>query len=47
MYNLQCKLIKSVSSENAMASFDLTDLNAGTYLIRSSNSVGAIKIQKN
>jgi hypothetical protein len=47
MYNLQCKLIKSVSSENAMASFDLTDLNAGIYLIRSSNSVGAIKIQKN
>jgi hypothetical protein len=37
---------KSVSSESGMASFDLTDLNAGIYLLRSSNSVGVIKIQK-
>jgi hypothetical protein len=47
LYNLQGQLIKSVSSESGMASFDLTDLIAGIYLIRSSNSVGVIKIQKN
>lgn len=47
LYNLQGKLLKSITSESGMARFDLSDLNAGIYLIRSSNSVGAVKIQKN
>lgn len=46
LYDLQGKLLKMDVSECGMAGFDLSDLNMGIYVIRSSNSSGAVKIQK-
>jgi hypothetical protein len=47
LFDMQGKLLKSSLSDAGMTGFDLSDLNAGIYVIRSSNSVGAIKVQKN
>lgn len=46
LYDIHGKLLKSILSNSNLTQIDLSDLNAGIYLIRCSNSMGVTRLQK-